>query len=70
LANPTWHCEHPDHEGSRLVETKNARFTKRVTYMRADGGERLFERSVMRLCRKCVHREADPSFNENQGLLL
>lgn len=70
MANPTWHCESPNHEGSRLIEHKTNRFTKRVTYMRADGGERLFERSVGRLCRKCVHRDADPDFNANQGFLL
>lgn len=68
--NPTWHCEADGHEGSRRIELTTNRFTKRVTYMRQDGGQRLFERSVMRMCKRCVYREADPDYDANQGLLL
>lgn len=68
--NPTWHCEYPDHEGSRLITVNSNKYTKRVTYMRHDGGQRLFERSVMRMCKTCVHRDADPMFDPAQGFLL
>ena len=54
-----WFCEYPEHDGDRRVYAPADRFTKRETYMRADGRVRLHERSVMRVCRACIRLDTD-----------
>lgn len=56
-----WFCEGPLHEGSRVVQNKLDRFTKRVTYMRVDGGDRHNERSLKngRRCKACADKETN-----------
>lgn len=55
-----WACEDPEHDtvrdGERSRVHPKDRFTFRTTYYRADGKERLHERSHQRICRPCVKR--------------
>ena len=62
-----WACESELHEGSRTDVHRLDRFTRRETFMRADGAERLEEKSKDRLCRACIRKE---KLDRNQGSLL
>jgi hypothetical protein len=62
-----WACESELHEGSRTDVHRLDRFTRRETFMRVDGAERLEEKSKDRLCRECIRKE---KANLDQGVLL
>jgi hypothetical protein len=56
-----WVCEGPNHVGDRLVRSRLDRFSKRVSYVRADGKQRLNEKVLPagRRCRSCVLAETE-----------
>jgi hypothetical protein len=62
-----WACESPLHEGARTDVHPLDRFTRRTTFYRHDGGERLHERSLDRICRRCIAIERS---SEDQVSLL
>jgi len=64
-----WFCEYPAHEGDRRIHVRSAQFNKRVTYVRADQGQRIHERNVQRLCRRCADLDAG-TIDERQGALF
>jgi hypothetical protein len=63
-----WACEAPQHEGERFDVHRHDRFTRRQTFMRIDGAERLHERSADRICRRCIRLEVEGE--RDQGALL
>jgi len=67
-----WFCEYPDHEGTRYVLSPMDRFSKRVTFVRADGKQRLNEKVIPggRICRACIAKEEAKGIDPNQGALL
>lgn len=64
-----WFCEYPAHEGDRRIRYRSAQFNKRVTYVRADQGQRIHERNVQRVCRRCADLDAG-TIDEQQGALF
>jgi hypothetical protein len=54
-----WACEGPEHEGDRIIQSRLDRYSKRVSYMRADGSERRNERVLKagHRCRACSDKE-------------
>lgn len=57
-----WACESPLHEGDRMRVNPLDQFTRRETFYRRDGGERMEEKSKDRICRACIRKEkADQS---------
>ncbi len=63
-----FYCQFPDHQGSRLIDHPGDRWIKKVTYRRLDQGQRLYERAVMDICRKCI--ELDVPKQENGQVAL
>jgi hypothetical protein len=62
-----WACESPLHEGDRMGVHPVDQFTRRETFYRRDGGERMEEKSKDRICRVCIRRE---KLDANQSSLL
>ena len=54
-----WACEAQDHEGSRSDVYPTDRFTRRSLFMRADGKQRLHEKSTEHICRYCIRKEVE-----------
>jgi hypothetical protein len=63
-------CEAPEHVGDRRIRHRENQFTKRVTYVRTDGRQRLHEKVLPegRRCRNCVERENASPFYQEQLL--
>lgn len=63
-----WACQSEHHVGDRTRVHPHDRYAKRITYVRADGKERLFERTVPdpNRCRACVKTEAGMTPDPNQ----
>ena len=69
MSGEAWFCEYEGHEGDRRVHARTAQFNKRVTYVRADQGQRIHERNVMRICRRCADLDAG-AIDPSQGALF
>lgn len=59
MRSQVWACEAEGHEGSRTEVHPLDRFTRRQTFMRADGKQRLGEKNLDRICRWCVRKELE-----------
>jgi hypothetical protein len=71
----SWLCEYPEHEGDRLVVNRFDRFSKRTTYVRVDGRQRLREHSMPggHMCKACVEKDfakIKPAFATGQESFL